>query len=750
MRSQNKQHKYIAFISYKREDEKWAKWLQKKLESYRLPTAIRKENPSLPNNIRPIFRDQTELASGKLKEEIEKGLNSSKYLIVICSPHSAKSLWVSKEVQHFIDLGREEYIIPFIIGGTPNAKKSEDECFPLELRKLNNEKELLGINIHEMGRDAAAIKVVARMFDLRFDALWQRYKKEKRKKMICLGLILVFIVLLISSSIKLYYDYKESDFALKKTKSENELIEKINIRESAIQLIREGNSLSAVNLILEKDYTDNESINLFEPMMRELIDSINHSTTTIAKYSKLAEYANQIEIDSIHNQLYCTDGENIRVWDIKSERELINYKKPNDFEDIGFFSISPKYNLIAITEGRGNLCRIFKMGDKMCTKPLYEITGYGIYFTNKSTFWECVNLGMENSKTYLRNIETGDTIKYLNGCISSISDDGDFLVIARPITDYSFSYSLYDRKRDIFKELTLPQTYGGGNMVNNANAIILDFGEYFDAILRNNYASIDKRLLKDAIIYDKGVIINKGNSYDFINDVKNINCYLGINSPIISAKSYKDRYLFIGLKNGEVAIINNPLMQKLRYTFSYIKESLDEVDASYGAKKNKGFSKISSVDNYVVSSNKKIVVASRGNEIEIYNSSNVLVNKTPLNYSIVDLALTPDNKYIGILVNSNKILLYRMADMTLVDTYEDFNEVCLHYINFEKSKDDSYILEVTGSLYEGPDLGNIPYSPDVLSLLEDHSKNVKTRIIIPRQNKLFVKLMQFRSQLFQK
>lgn len=185
---------YFAFISYKREDEKWAKWLQKKLESYSLPTAIRKDRPELPNKIRPVFRDQSELAGGNLKAEIEKGLNSSKYLIVICSPRSAKSPWVSKEVQYFIDHGREEYIIPFIIGGTPNASIPEDECFPGGLRQLTGEKEILGININEMGRDAAAIKVIARMFDLRFDSLWQRYEKEKSKRRILLvlcGMILV-------------------------------------------------------------------------------------------------------------------------------------------------------------------------------------------------------------------------------------------------------------------------------------------------------------------------------------------------------------------------------------------------------------------------------------------------------------------------------------------------------------------------------------------------------------------------------
>ena len=37
----------IAFISYKREDEEWAKWLQKKLEHDKLPTEIRKQNPDL-------------------------------------------------------------------------------------------------------------------------------------------------------------------------------------------------------------------------------------------------------------------------------------------------------------------------------------------------------------------------------------------------------------------------------------------------------------------------------------------------------------------------------------------------------------------------------------------------------------------------------------------------------------------------------------------------------------------------------
>ena len=184
---------YFAFISYQRKDEEWADRLRSKLEHYRLPSSVRRQDASLPKEIRPIFRDALELAGGVLAKEIETALQQSKYLIVICSPNSAKSPWVNKEIQTFIDLGREDRIIPFIIDGTPFSDNEETECFPPALRSLKDERELLGININEMGRDAAAVKVVARMFGLKFDALWQRYEREKkRKRWIMVGGVFLF------------------------------------------------------------------------------------------------------------------------------------------------------------------------------------------------------------------------------------------------------------------------------------------------------------------------------------------------------------------------------------------------------------------------------------------------------------------------------------------------------------------------------------------------------------------------------
>lgn len=197
---------YFAFISYKREDEKWAKWLQHKIEYYNLPTSVRKAHPHLPKKIQPVFKDTTDLEPGVLADNIQEALNNSKFLIVICSPRSANSVWVSKEVQSFIDTDRSNYIIPFIIGGTPNAPDPKEECFPEGLRNLTEDQELLGVNINEMGRDAAAIKVVARMLNLRFDTLWQRYLRRKRKHFIGLSMFAIFMLILLIIMSWLYSD----------------------------------------------------------------------------------------------------------------------------------------------------------------------------------------------------------------------------------------------------------------------------------------------------------------------------------------------------------------------------------------------------------------------------------------------------------------------------------------------------------------------------------------------------------------
>jgi len=192
------QYEYYAFISYKRQDERWAKWLQKKLERYRIPVALRKQSIDVPGHLRPVFRDKTDLSGTMLNKEIENALLKSRFLIVICSPNSAKSEWVSKEIAYFSDLGRTNQIVPFIVSGEPHSKESHLECFPESLLHLSNYDEIIGINVSESGQNHAFIKLVARVLNVKFDTLWKRYHREQNVKKIILAILFIFFVAIIS------------------------------------------------------------------------------------------------------------------------------------------------------------------------------------------------------------------------------------------------------------------------------------------------------------------------------------------------------------------------------------------------------------------------------------------------------------------------------------------------------------------------------------------------------------------------
>ena len=200
--------KYYAFVSYRSSDEKWAKWLQEKIEAYRLPTTIQHAHNDLPKGrLRPCFRYHTDIQPNELKTELRNKLEQSKYLLVICSPRSAQSPWVGAEIDTFVELGRRDRIIPVIVEGRPYSNDPQTECFnPSLLRhfphsdNINDDREILGVNIHEEGagsaymkRERAVIQIVSRMLGVGFDQLWQRQRRRIRRRIIlsCLAVAAV-------------------------------------------------------------------------------------------------------------------------------------------------------------------------------------------------------------------------------------------------------------------------------------------------------------------------------------------------------------------------------------------------------------------------------------------------------------------------------------------------------------------------------------------------------------------------------
>ena len=189
-------YKRYAFISYSHKDVKEAKWLHKHLEYYKLPSDIFNEYDENNRYLRPVFRDKEDIGTGVLKSVLRKELEVSEYLIIICSPNSAQSTYVSQEAQVFIDQGRIDHIIPYIIDGVPKSG-GEKECFPESL--INHvdqfpDDELLGANINEVGRPKAFIRVVSSLLNVEFDTLWKRHKREQKKRLFVLSLLFLFLL----------------------------------------------------------------------------------------------------------------------------------------------------------------------------------------------------------------------------------------------------------------------------------------------------------------------------------------------------------------------------------------------------------------------------------------------------------------------------------------------------------------------------------------------------------------------------
>src|SRR5580700_5268721 len=97
--------KYRAFLSYSHRDATWAKWLHRALEGYRIDKDLvgrETASGSVPGTLRPIFRDREDFAAGHLlTAQTLVALQASQFLIVICSPHAARSRYVNEEIRTF-------------------------------------------------------------------------------------------------------------------------------------------------------------------------------------------------------------------------------------------------------------------------------------------------------------------------------------------------------------------------------------------------------------------------------------------------------------------------------------------------------------------------------------------------------------------------------------------------------------------------------------------------------------------------
>jgi tetratricopeptide (TPR) repeat protein len=195
------QHLYFAFLSYSHKDQKMADWLHRELERFRVPRSLAgqlTENGIVPKRLAPVFRDRHELAAADdLGEEIKEALASSRFLIVLCSPDAAKSLWTNAEIDTFKRTRPDANVLAAIIGGDPFASdvpgREEEECFPVALRQKYDRRgrptakraEPLAADFRETGdgQRMGFLKLVAGMLGVGLDDLVQRDTTRRHRNL---------------------------------------------------------------------------------------------------------------------------------------------------------------------------------------------------------------------------------------------------------------------------------------------------------------------------------------------------------------------------------------------------------------------------------------------------------------------------------------------------------------------------------------------------------------------------------------
>jgi eukaryotic-like serine/threonine-protein kinase len=197
--------RFKAFISYSHQDGAWASWLQRALESYRVPKRLVGSAGSfgeVPARIAPVFRDREDLSSAAdLSATVKRALEESESLVVVCSPAAVRSAWVNEEIAYFRSLGRADRILALIVDGDPQAADPAQRCFPSAMTAGHDGalREPLAADARKWGdgKPLARLKLVAGILGIPLDALRRRdLQRRQRIWMFSMGTVTAVALLM--------------------------------------------------------------------------------------------------------------------------------------------------------------------------------------------------------------------------------------------------------------------------------------------------------------------------------------------------------------------------------------------------------------------------------------------------------------------------------------------------------------------------------------------------------------------------
>ena len=324
---------YRAFISYSHSDKNIARWLHNALEHYHLPKKLVGKNTSLgpvPKKLTPIFRDQDELpASGNLGAELGQALAHSLFLIVICSPASARSKWVNEEVRQFKIIHGADKVLALIVDGVPNAspEDSAKECFAPALKfevtangKVSNiPSEAIAADLRKEadGKRLAKLKLVSGLTALRLDDLVQREAARRIRNMIQVSVVSI-LAAVFAVVMSIYANNQRLEAVAQRAIAEQESATSNAVSDFLVDTFASGNSVEEnPNAITARSILDRGAKRVAKELNGQPKVQIRLSETLALAYNNLGLF-NQA-IDLLDTTAAASGKENANSVAIKAE-----------------------------------------------------------------------------------------------------------------------------------------------------------------------------------------------------------------------------------------------------------------------------------------------------------------------------------------------------------------------------------------------------------------------------------------------
>lgn len=308
---------YSAFISYRHQtpDQEIAKKLHHLIETYSVPSALRKDGARHPGK---VFRDQEELPlSSDLGKDIETALDNSEWLICICSPRYLESRWCQRELEYFIGHKGRDHVLTVLAEGEP--QDSFPELLRFETDETGKQVELEPLAADVRGADLAEnlkklkkekYRILAPMVGTSFDGLYQRQRRRTMRNILAAALAAVailggFLTYALIQNRKITVQNEQIKAQNEKISTQNtELTEKnekietqnAELSEKNVQIEQQNTALSEKNEQIEAQNTEltekNEQIEKQNSELSAKNEQIEQQNTELTKKNEQIEQQN--------------------------------------------------------------------------------------------------------------------------------------------------------------------------------------------------------------------------------------------------------------------------------------------------------------------------------------------------------------------------------------------------------------------------------------------------------------------------